>query len=314
MLEKVLKNRGYTLLCWVVRDENYGVGVVTGRSDYVTGQPVKYICKWGDENGRLSREAGYVKKVTHPLFPQWHEDWREDGRVYLIMEYISGATLEELLKRRGSMSLWDALGISMELGLGLIALHDHKPPILYRDLKPSNVMIQDTGVVRLIDMGTADERPTVMAGTPGYTAPEILGGKFAGNDAGGDFTGGAYTVGDFTGVGALQDTLATIIEQTPACDIYSMGVLLHTMLTGHNPARPPYGIEPLGVYGLRRLEAIDQIIAGCIHPDPRERISGMRELVRQISAFRPASRFSFRKNRDIIQYQKNIWLTTYRQV
>jgi serine/threonine-protein kinase len=311
MLEMVLQNRGYKLLRIVQQEGNYGVCVVTGESDSVTGQSVKYICKWGDENARLSREAGYMRQVTHPLFPRWYEDWCEDGQVYLIMEYISGATLEELLKRRGSMSLWDALGISMELGLGLIALHDHKPPIMYRDLKPSNVMIQDTGAVRLIDLGTADERSTVMAGTPGYTAPEILGR----NDACVDFSkvlSGNNSAGVNSGEVIWDANPAA--RQTPACDIYSMGVLLHTMLTGHDPARPPYGIEPLGVYGLRRLDAIDNIIGRCICPDPQERISSMRELVRQISAFRPASRFSFRKNKNAIQYHKNIWLTTYRQV
>jgi serine/threonine-protein kinase len=311
MIDKVLQNRGYTLLRWVLKEEDYGVCVVTGESDSVTGQPVKYICKWGDENGRLSREAGYMRQVTHPLFPRWLEDWRENGRVYLIMEYISGATMEELLKRRGSMSLWDALGISLELGLGLIALHDHKPPILYRDLKPSNVMVQDTGAVRLIDLGTADERPTVMAGTPGYTAPEILGRNDVGVNSS-KVLSGNNSAGVNSGEVIWDANPAD--RQTPACDIYSLGVLLHTMLTGHNPARPPYGIESLGVYGLRRLEAIDHIIAKCIHPDPQERISSMRELVRQISEFRPVSRFSFRKNKNAIQYQKNIWLTTYRQV
>jgi serine/threonine-protein kinase len=252
-----------------------------------------------------------MRKVTHPLFPRWHEDWQEDGRAYLVMEYISGATLDELLKRRGSMSLWYALDISLELGLGLIVLHDHKPPILYRDLKPSNVMIQDTGAVRLIDLGTADERATVVAGTPGYTAPEILGGNVAGinlsQEIASNNVSGVYDDGEIWDANSVA-------RQTPACDIYSMGVLLHTMLTGHNPARPPYGIEPLSAYGLRRLEAIDHIIDRCTHPDPQERISSMRELVRQISAFRPTPRFSFWKNKDILQYQKNIWLTSYRQV
>jgi serine/threonine-protein kinase len=223
-----------------------------------------------------------MKQITHSLFPRWHEDWQEEGRTYLIMEYISGTTIEELLKRRGSIFLWDALSITVDLAAGLLHLHENRPPILYRDLKPSNVMIQDTGTVRLIDLGTADERPTVMAGTPGYTATEIL-----------------------------DDPVSL---HTPTCDVYSVGILLHTMLTGHDPTRPPYRLEPLAAYGLRRLESIDQIILDCTCTDPQDRIPGMRELLRRINAFRPGFRFTLSRTKDTLQYQKNIWLTTYQKV
>jgi serine/threonine-protein kinase len=142
-------------------------------------------------------------------------------------------------------------------------------------------MIQDTGMVRLIDLGTADERPTVMAGTPGYTAPEILNNP--------------------------------VSLHTPTCDIYSIGILLHTMLTGHDPVRPPYRLEPLAAYGLRRLESIDKIIIECTRTEPQDRIPDMRELLRLINAFRPGSRICLSRTKNNMQYHKNIWLTTYRK-
>lgn len=134
-------------------------------------------CKVSHRKDFIQREGRLLAAVDHPLFPRFCNLWDEGESAFLLMEYVCGSSLEELLRRRGALSLAQTARIGMELAEGLRFLHQLPDPILYRDVKPANVMIRQDGRVKLLDMGCACElrRPDkARAGTPGYAAPEQL--------------------------------------------------------------------------------------------------------------------------------------------
>lgn len=140
-------------------------------------QAGRYIaCKISSRFDLTLREADILSKIDHPLFPEYRGVWEEEGKVYLLMEYICGSNLEELLARRGSFSDAQAVRIGLELAEGLKYLHELQGAILFRDLKPANILVRQDGRVKLLDLGCAcgtGEQANI-AGTPGYAAPEQL--------------------------------------------------------------------------------------------------------------------------------------------
>ena len=123
------------------------------------------------------REKEFLEKVCHPLFPQFERFEQLQGKFYVFMEYIPGVTLKEFITRRGVLTGRQAAQLGVVLADGLLYLHEQRNPVIYRDLKPENVLIQQDGRVRLIDLGCAcfvEEKKNTMAGTRGYAAPEQL--------------------------------------------------------------------------------------------------------------------------------------------
>ena len=134
-------------------------------------------CKVSDRKELARREGRLLTSVDHPLFPRFCGLWEEGESAFLLMEYVCGSSLEELLRRRGALSQIQTARIGMELAEGIKFLHQLPDPILYRDVKPANIMIRQDGRVKLLDMGCACElrQPDgARAGTPGYAAPEQL--------------------------------------------------------------------------------------------------------------------------------------------
>ena len=134
-------------------------------------------------SGRLDfarRERELLTRADHPLFPDCLGLWTERGKAFLFMEYICGSSLEEFLKRRGSFTDMQTARVGMELAEGLGFLHQLPEPVLFRDVKPANVMIRQDGRVKLLDLGCACklQHPVkARAGTPGFAAPEQLAGE-----------------------------------------------------------------------------------------------------------------------------------------
>lgn len=135
-----------------------------------------YACKVSPRGELLAREAGFQKvSACHPLFPAFYDFWREeDGGGCLLMEYVPGENLESVLKREGALSCRRAAEIGYHLAEGLEYLHHRREPLVFRDVKPSNVMLMPEGGVKLLDFGCACS-PGICAdraGTPGFGAPE----------------------------------------------------------------------------------------------------------------------------------------------
>src|SRR5438477_299752 len=166
----------------------------------------------------FEREARLLGKLLHPNLPRIHDHFTENDRSYLVMDFIDGETLEEYLDKRGHdpLPIERVLDWAEQLCDVLSYLHNHQPPIIFRDLKPANVMISESGHIFLIDFGIArlfkpgQSHDTVALGSPGYAAPEQYGKS----------------------------------QSTPRSDLYSLGALLHHLLTGVDPSEQPFAFRP----------------------------------------------------------------------
>jgi serine/threonine protein kinase len=184
----------------------------------------------------FKREALLLAVLTHPNLPRIYEQFSDAGRWYLVMDFIEGQTLEARLDQASNamgqpqgLPLQTTLGIGIQLCTVLDYLHTCQPPIIFRDLKPANVMLTSHEHVYLIDFGIArhfkpgQARDTIAFGSPGYAAPEQYGK----------------------------------MQTTPRSDIYSLGATLHHMLTGQDPSHTPFQFAPLhGQLGPDRLKTL----------------------------------------------------------
>jgi serine/threonine protein kinase len=206
------------------------------------------------------REAILLAGLSHPSLPRIHDHFSEDGHWYLVMEFIQGETLEKYLERspQKHLSVKEALQLGIKLCGVLEYLHTRQPPIIFRDLKPSNVMLTPDGEVYLIDFGIArlfkpgQQKDTIAFGSPGYAAPEQYGKA----------------------------------QTTPRSDIYSLGALLHQMLTGHDPSDTPFRFTPLT---MPRPTGLGTFIGHMVSLDENKRPPSMgivkRELERLAAAW-----------------------------
>lgn len=133
-------------------------------------------CKISCQTRLALREAETLAGIDHPLFPKYFDVWQEGEKVFLLMEYVRGSSLETLLARRGCFSDMQTVQIGLELAEGLKYLHEMPKPILFRDLKPANIMLRQDGRVKLLDLGCACATgpQADLAGTPEYAPPEQL--------------------------------------------------------------------------------------------------------------------------------------------
>lgn len=214
-----------------------------------------YACKASSEAGLWEREQEILKQIQHPLFPAYKESWQEKGQYFLIMEYVPGQTLEELLQRRGCLTQAQAVRFAILLAEGLTYLEELPDAILFRDLKAENVRIREDGRIKLLDLAcscTAKPHGCTLAGTMGYAAPEQLAasGKI-----------GAYS------------------------DVYAFGRLFHYMLTGDNPCLPPMAKPKIRTYNKNLNGRLEELVEECVQTEPEERLPDMRCVLRRLYDF-----------------------------
>lgn len=199
----------------------------------------------------FKREAMMLANLNHPNLPHIHDCFDEDGRSYLVMDFIEGETLEEHLNKAsgGHLTIQEALTIGRTLCDVLGYLHTRSQPIIFRDLKPSNVMLATDGKLFLIDFGIArifkpGRLDTQALGTQGYAAPEQFG-KSA--------------------------------RSTPRSDIYSLGALLHHLLSGHDPTtNHPTIFDFPPLQGVPR--EVNDLIHRLLSKDPARRPASMTDV------------------------------------
>ena len=163
---------------------------------------------------RFQREALSASSLSHPNIVAMYDVGEDDGLYYIVMEYVEGKTLKQLLKKRGSLTLSEAIDIMLQLTDGMA--HAHDSYIVHRDLKPQNIMIQDDGQIKITDFGIAmalnstqlTQTNSVM-GSVHYLPPEQAAGK------------------------------GTTIKS----DIYSMGIIFYELLTGELPFKGDSAVE-----------------------------------------------------------------------
>ncbi len=199
----------------------------------------------------LIMETDLLKKLKHPNLPSIIDVIDSDENFLIVMDYIEGNTLERLLTEEGAQPQEKVADWALQLCDVLDYLHTRAVPVIYRDMKPSNIMLKSDGSVVLIDFGTAREfkeknvADTIWLGTKGYAAPEQFGG----------------------------------MGQTDArTDIYCLGTTLYHLVTGHNPSEPPYEIYPITKWNERLSTGLARIIAKCTRQNPDDRYQTVREL------------------------------------
>src|SRR5712672_577936 len=169
-----------------------------------------------EANEYFAREADTLAQLKHQAIPAITDRFEIANRHYLVMEYVEGRNLEEELAARGEpLPEGLVIDIARQLSDVLAYLHGLKPPIIYRDMKPSNVMLNPNGRVVLVDFGIARlfkaARKGTMIGTLGFAPPE----QYQGN-------------------------------VDPRSDIYSLGATLHYVVTGRDPEKfPPFSFPPI---------------------------------------------------------------------
>ena len=205
----------------------------------------------------LQMEANILKMVDHPVLPRIVDIINYNGTVFVVMDYIEGRPLSEVLKLEGAQPQKKVIEWAKDLCSALDYLHSMNPPIIYRDMKPSNIMLKPDGKVKLIDFGTAKEfdveslADTTALGTRGYAAPEQFG--------------------DARGRGIHKTDART--------DIYSLGATLYHVLTGKNPSEPPYVIKPIRDWDPSLSSGLEKIINKCTMPNPEDRYQSCTELI-----------------------------------
>ena len=203
----------------------------------------------------FKREAHLLASLTHPNLPRIYEQFSDTGRLYLVMDYIEGETLEAYLdKMGGKLPVDKVLTIGIQLTSVLEYLHTHQPPIIFRDLKPANVMLTTDNHIFLIDFGIArlfkpgQAKDTTALGSLGYAAPEQYGKA----------------------------------QTTPRTDIYSLGVTLHQMLSGDDPTDSPFHFAPLQLHGYPLLADLARLIAQMLEVDSSKRPAGVSEIKQKL--------------------------------
>ena len=220
---------------WAIKEINKG-----GTQDYDT---VKQ---------NLIVETDMLKKFNHPNLPSI-VDVIDNGDTFLIvMDYIEGISLKEALKRNGAQRQEDVIEWSKQLCDVLGYLHSRRPPIIYRDMKPANVMLKPDGNVMVIDFGTAREfkeskaGDTTCLGTIGYAAPEQFGGQG---------------------------------QTDPRTDIYNLGATMYHLVTGHDPSVKPYEMFPIRQWDPKLSSGLEEIIWKCTQKNPDDRYQSCAELL-----------------------------------
>lgn len=163
---------------------------------------------------RFQREALSASSLAHPNIVEMYDVGEDNGLYYIVMEYIDGKTIKQLLKKRGSLTLSEAIDIMLQLTDGMS--HAHDSYIIHRDLKPQNVMIKDDGQIKITDFGIAmalnstqlTQTNSVM-GSVHYLPPEQASGKGC----------------------------------TTKSDIYSMGIIFYELLSGSLPFKGDNAVE-----------------------------------------------------------------------
>ena len=208
----------------------------------------------------FQREANLLATLSHPAIPKIYEFFDQNDRAYIIMEYINGSDLEALLVKTKRLPIDKIIEWSIDLCDVLYYLHSYQPePIIFRDMKPANIMIDSLGKVRLIDFGIAKifdsgVKKHTQIGTEGYSAPEQYKGLV-----------------------------------TPLSDIYSLGATLHHVITRQDPRlEPPFSFaeRPLAQYNAETTQQLVSIVERALSFESENRFNNCLEMKQALEALR----------------------------
>ena len=197
----------------------------------------------------FEREAKTLAHLRHPGIPEIYDYFIEEGRNYLVMAFVEGQNLQEILdESEGGLPEKDVILYGVQLTRVLAYLAERNPPTMHRDIKPANIILEKTtGQVKLVDFGIAreslgserlDATKSIVMGTQGFAPPEQFSGR-----------------------------------ATPASDVYALGATLHYLLTGIHPLKmaTPFHFDPVRTFRPEVSPRLDELILEMVRPDPSQR-------------------------------------------
>ncbi|MCI7438362.1 MAG: serine/threonine protein kinase [Coriobacteriaceae bacterium] len=204
-------------------------------------------------------EANMIKRFDHPAIPRIVDIVDDAGTLYVIMDYVEGHALESILETMGPQPEDAVADWAIQLCDVLEYLHQLDPPIIYRDMKPSNVMLRPNGSVSVIDFGIARELHRD-GGSGGPEDEDLLGTR-------------GY---------APPEQADPNCETDARSDVYSLGATMFSLLTGKNPADMPEGLPPVRQICPELSAGIELVIARATQPDPKDRYADCAEMAHAI--------------------------------
>lgn len=254
-ISAILGEGGYGTT-YEARDTHKGRRVAIKMLDFASLSPTETI----DALATFNDEMTLLQALDHTGIPHLLEHFSDQKRWFLVIDYVEGRTLESYLATlyplHFQMSpITNALMyIAVQICDILTYLHNQDPPIIYRDLKPENIIVGARNKATLIDFGIArrykpgQARDTIPFGSPGYAAPEQYGKA----------------------------------QTTVRSDIYSLGALLHQMLTGEEPAEHPFRFPPIPSSASGPLYTMSNLVASMLELDPEKRPASSLAVKREI--------------------------------
>ena len=211
------------------------------------------------------KEVEFISRFNHPGLPESHGSFMEKGSFFLTMEYIKGKTLEDIINKNSSFITGDkAIKWAVELAEILDYLHNtFEAPIVYRDLKPANIIITPRGKARLIDFGISryynpdKNTDTFRLGSPGYAAPE-----------------------QYKNMG----------QSSPQTDVFSLGVILFQLLTGYDPTITPFKFPPMKSLNQGISDRLEKIVRRAVELKPLKRYISAAEFKDTLLKYMKADR------------------------
>lgn len=206
----------------------------------------------------FQREANILATLTHPTIPKIYDFFDQNNRAYLVMEFVNGSDLEVLLGKTRELPMEKIIEWSIDLCDVLHYLHTQPKPIIFRDVKPANIMADSLGKARLIDFGIAkifvSGVKNTMIGTEGYSAPEQYKG-----------------------------------DVSPLSDVYGLGATIHHIVTRKDPRiEQPFSFSerPLRDFNPNAPEYLQKILDRALDMDPSQRYQTCEEMKQDLIRLR----------------------------
>lgn len=240
----------------------------------------------GGSHGEVLRqaiidEANFMKRLDHPAIPRVVDIMDAGDTAFVVMDYVEGRELNLVLRERGCpFAQEEVIGWGIQLCDVLGYLHQLEPAIVYRDMKPSNVMLRDDGTVKLVDFGIAMEcvpgraNDGRLVGTPGYAPPEQIPQPMP---------------------WPPPKSLDPDVTIDARADVYALGTTLYSLVTGHVPKRVrdregheqvDFDLRPIREWDPRLSEGLERILVRATQRDPELRYQNMAQMRYDLEHYR----------------------------
>lgn len=213
-------------------------------------------------------EVDILKSLSHPMLPRIADLFGDNDNYFIVMDYIPGSNLVDVLQKEGKVTEKVLIKWTFELLDALDYLHGRNPPVIYRDLKPSNLIVDDTGRLRLVDFGTArlhregKSEDTIYIGTQGYAAPEQYGNG----------------------------------RSDQRTDLFSLGMTLVHLATGIHPLKTGEGSIRVLLKNSGISKGFSKFILGLTEPEPAKRFQDAQTALKALNNIAGSKRLIFKRN------------------